>query len=68
MPQAPPERDTHTKPEDQQHAGPPQLSQSDPTPETTTGRPPIVLIIVIVLLVLGFVVLHLTGVVGPGTH
>ena len=44
------------------------LSQSDPEPERTTSRAPIWLVVIIVLLVTGFVVLHLTGVVGPGTH
>jgi hypothetical protein len=44
------------------------LSQSDPEPERSTGRPPIWLILIIALLVTGFVVLHLTGVFGPGSH
>jgi hypothetical protein len=44
------------------------LSEHDAAPEAARGRTPILLIIVIVLLVAGFVVLHLTGVVGPGSH
>ncbi len=43
------------------------LSHSDPEP-ASTGRPPLWLVVVIALLVTGFVVLHLTGVFGPGTH
>jgi hypothetical protein len=44
------------------------LSHSDPEPERSKGRAPIWLIIIVVLLVTGFVVLHLTGAVGPGSH
>jgi hypothetical protein len=44
------------------------LSYSDPEPEASAGRVPLWLVVVIVLLVTGFVVLHLTGVFGPGTH
>ena len=44
------------------------LSQSDPEPERSTSRAPIWLIILIVLLVTGFVILHLTGAVGPAMH
>ncbi len=45
------------------------LSHSDPPPDAaTSNRPPLLLIIIVVLLVTGFVVLHLTGVVGPGSH
>ncbi len=45
------------------------LSQSDPPPDAATrSRPPLLLVIVIVLLMTGFVVLHLTGVLGPGSH
>ncbi len=44
------------------------LSHSDPEPDASTGRPPLWLVVVIVLLVTGFVVLHLTGVLGPGAH
>lgn len=44
------------------------LSRSDPEPETSGGRAPLWLVVVIVLIVTGFVVLHLTGVFGPGAH
>ena len=58
MHQAPPEHDQ-----------PRPLSEHDPPSDTTTSRrPPILLVIVVVLLVTGFVVLHLTGVFGPGSH
>jgi hypothetical protein len=58
MDPAPPEHDT-----------PRPLSEHDPPPDAAAGRrPPVLLIIVVVLLVTGFVVLHLTGVVGPGSH
>jgi hypothetical protein len=46
---------------------PARLSQSDPEPDNS-GRPPLLLVIGIVLLVAAFVVLHLTGVLGPGSH
>ncbi len=44
------------------------LSHSDPEPVASAGRPPLWLVVVVVLLVTGFVVLHLTGVFGPGAH
>ena len=44
------------------------LSQSDPESAHATGRPPIWLMIIVVLLLAGVIVLHLTGVVGPGSH
>jgi hypothetical protein len=44
------------------------LSESDPEPETSAGRPPLWLVVVVVLLVTGFVLLHVTGVLGPGAH
>ncbi len=44
------------------------LSHSDPEPEASAGRVPVWLVVVMVLLVAGFVVLHLTGVFGPGAH
>jgi hypothetical protein len=55
-------------PEQRGHPGQGLLSQSDPEPERSAGRPPIWLIIIFVALVGGFVVLHLTGVFGPGSH
>ena len=51
-----------------EHGKPRVLSQSDPTPESARGRPPLWLIIIVVLLVTGFVVLHLTGAVGGGAQ
>jgi hypothetical protein len=68
MRQAPPESDTHAPQEPDKQGKPGLLSQSDPPPETSTHRPPILLIVIVVLLVTGFVLLHLTGVVGPGSH
>jgi hypothetical protein len=44
------------------------LSAHDPPPETERGRPPVLLIVVIVVAVLAFMLLHLTGVLGPGSH
>lgn len=49
-----------------QEPGP--LSRGDPEPERSRRRAPVWLVVVIVLLVTGFVVLHLTGVFGPGAH
>ena len=55
------------------HKAPPEhtpLSQHDPSPDTGGGRnrPPVLLIAIVLLVVVGFVVLHLTGAVGPGSH
>jgi hypothetical protein len=57
----------HQAPPD--HDKPRPLSEHDPQPDDATGRRvPVLLIIIVVLAVTGFVVLHLTGVVGPGSH
>jgi hypothetical protein len=46
----------------------PGLSQNDPQPEGRRGGgPPVVLVIAVVVVVVILVVLHLTGVVGPGS-
>jgi hypothetical protein len=65
----------HTSPVDHSAETPPDepqpgsLSQSDPPPhEAERGRPPALFIVIGVLLVLVFMALHLTGVLGPGTH
>ena len=42
------------------------LSQNDPEPEAR-GGPPLLLVVAIVVVVLVVVVLHLAGVVGPGS-
>jgi hypothetical protein len=43
------------------------LSENDPQPEGQRGGPPVILVIAIVIVVIIAVVLHLAGVVGPGT-
>lgn len=63
-----PVENTGRSPEQREHPEPGLLSQNDSEPQGSIGRPPIWLIIVFVLLVGGFVVLHLTGVVGPSSH
>jgi hypothetical protein len=55
-----------TPPQDEPPA--PRLSAGDPPPAEGEGRPPVFLIVVIALVVIGFVVLHLAGVLGPGVH
>jgi hypothetical protein len=45
----------------------PALSEHDPTP-SGRGGPPVLLVVAIVAIVIVFVVLHLSGVVGPGSH
>jgi hypothetical protein len=45
------------------------LSEHDPpTDSAAANRAPLLLVIVVVLLVTAVVVLHLTGVLGPGSH
>ena len=52
-----------------EHPRPGALSEHDPpTDSATTRRPPLLLGIVVVLVVTVFVLLHLTGVFGPGSH
>jgi hypothetical protein len=67
MHQAPPDHDSPTgQPE---HGKPRALSQSDPPhDDAARDRPPVLLIVIVLLVVAGFVMLHLTGVVGPGSH
>lgn len=49
--------------------GPGGLSEHDPpTDGSATNRAPLLLVIIVVLIVTGVVVLHLTGVLGPGSH
>jgi hypothetical protein len=67
MHQAPPDHDPTHPPSERDE--PRQLSQSDPPSDARVGsRPPILPILIVVLLITGVVVLHLTGVVGPGSH
>ena len=55
-----------TKPE---HPQPGALSKHDaPTDSATTRRPSLLLVVIVVLAVTALVVLHLTGVLGPGSH
>ena len=52
-----------------EHRRPGGLSEHDPpTDRPPTNRPPLLLVIAIVLVVTAVVVLHLTGVLGPGSH
>lgn len=44
----------------------PGLSDNDPRPERSRGRPPVVLVVVVIIVVMIVVALHLAGVVGPG--
>jgi hypothetical protein len=51
------------------HPRPGALSEHDPpTDSAATWRPPLLLAIAVVLVVTTVVVLHLTGVLGPGSH
>jgi hypothetical protein len=52
-----------------QRKKPQRLSEHDPPPDRRTrGRTPWLVIVMVVLLAMAFVALHLTGVVGPGSH
>lgn len=62
------QREQRTRAEHEPPRPPGPLSQSDPEPERSTGRAPVWLVVLIVLLVTGFVILHVTGVFGPGAH
>jgi hypothetical protein len=44
------------------------LSEHDPPSTGTRSGPPVLLVAVIVIVMIAFVVLHLTGIVGPGGH
>jgi hypothetical protein len=46
----------------------PDLSDHDPTPDGGGGRPPLLVAVLIAVVVTAFVVLHLIGVFGPGSH
>jgi hypothetical protein len=65
--QAPPDHDSPNAPSEPGNSR--LLSQSDPPPDTTArSRPPILLVIIVALVVTAVVVLHLSGVVGAGSH
>ena len=52
-----------------EHPRPGALSEHDtPTDSATTRRPSLLLVVIVVLAVTALVVLHLTGVLGPGSH
>jgi hypothetical protein len=52
-----------------EHRRPGGLSDHDPpTDSSTPKRAPLLLVISVVLIVTAVVVLHLTGVLGPGSH
>jgi hypothetical protein len=65
MHNAPTEHEDQTSPD---HEKPHALSAHDPSHDTDTSRTPLRLIMAVVLVVTGVVVLHLTGLVGPGAH
>jgi hypothetical protein len=71
-PDATPNRDPTQRAVDEsgpEHPRPGALSKHDPpTHSPTARRPPLLLAIILVLLVSAVVVLHLTGVLGPGSH
>jgi hypothetical protein len=46
----------------------PGLSEHDPPPDPGRGGPPVVVVVAVVVAVIVLVLLHLTGVVGPGAH
>jgi hypothetical protein len=63
-----------TPEENAMHNAPPgddtssRLSEHDPPADATRDRPPYLVIIIVVALVTAVVVLHLAGVVGPGSR
>jgi hypothetical protein len=64
MHQAPPEHDPPAPRGHDTQDKPRPLSHSDPPPQRSGGRPPMLLIIGFAVLVTVFVVLHLSGAVG----
>jgi hypothetical protein len=54
--------------ETRQKSPAPGLSDGDPTPTGGDGRPPVLIIVAITVVLIAFVVLHLTGIFGPGSH
>jgi hypothetical protein len=46
----------------------PDSPTNDPPPERARSRPPIAIVLAIAAIIIAIVVLHLTGVVGPGSH
>ena len=50
------------------HDPKPSLSPSDPSAPRGRSGPPVLLVAVLVVAIVAMVVLHLTGVLGPGSH